>query len=178
MAAIVLCCVHRVPEEESVRQIFGRLAEARAQGPEQNDDDDSTSFHAGDYVSFVHSHASRPRERCRSHGYLRLGLWDGAPDCGRGCYHLAHMQDLIAKTIMAALPDASVRVESPDGTHWGAIVISPSFVGLMRVKQHQMVLNALKEEFDSERLHALQLQTFTPEAWEAAQSARSPLSTV
>ena len=48
----------------------------------------------------------------------------------------------------------------------------------MRVKQHQMVLNALKEEFDSERLHALQLQTFTPDKWAAAQAERSPLSTV
>ena len=88
------------------------------------------------------------------------------------------MKDLIAKTIMSALPDASVRVESPDGTHWSAIVVSPSFEGLMLVKQHQMVLNALKSEFDSERLHALQLQTFTPQKWEAAQERRSPLSVV
>ena len=88
------------------------------------------------------------------------------------------MKDLIASTIMAAMPDASVRVESPDGTHWSAIVISPSFEGLMLVKQHQMVLNALKSEFDSERLHALQLKTYTPQKWEAAQSQRSSLSVV
>ena len=88
------------------------------------------------------------------------------------------MKDLIANTIMAALPDASVRVESPDGTHWTAVVISSSFEGLMLVKQHQMVLNALKAEFDSERLHALHLQTFTPKKWEAARAERSPLSVV
>ena len=88
------------------------------------------------------------------------------------------MKDLIANTIMSALPDASVKVESADGTHWTAIVISSSFEGLMLVKQHQIVLNALKSEFDSERLHALQLQTFTPQKWEAAQADQSPLSVV
>ena len=88
------------------------------------------------------------------------------------------MKDLITSAILSAIPDASVLVESPDGTHWSAIVVSPSFEDMTRVRRHQTVLNALREEFDSERLHALQLQTFTPEKWEAAQQQRSGLSVV
>ena len=87
------------------------------------------------------------------------------------------MQEAITSTIQRAIPDAEVRVESPDGTHYAAVVVSPSFEGLHLVKQHQMVLNALKAEFDSERLHALQLRTFTPTKW-AAEQQQSPLSVV
>ena len=39
---------------------------------------------------------------------------------------------------------------------------SPSFRGLSLVKQHQMVMRALQAEFDTERLHALELRTVTP----------------
>ena len=88
------------------------------------------------------------------------------------------MKEQIRETILKAIPDASVRVESPDGEHFGAIVVSASFEGMLLVRQHQMVMNALKEEFDSERLHALQLQTYTPEKWEAAQQPKSGLSVV
>ena len=48
----------------------------------------------------------------------------------------------------------------------------------MLVKQHQMVLGALKAEFDSERLHALQLKTLTPAEWRAMQEERPSLSVV
>lgn len=87
------------------------------------------------------------------------------------------MQEQIESTIKKALPDAIVHVESPDGTHYGAVVISPAFEELSLVQQHQLVLNALRTEFDSERLHALQLKTFTPDKWETMQK-QGPLSVV
>ena len=88
------------------------------------------------------------------------------------------MNEQIVATIKAAIPDAEVHSQSDDGTHFTAIVVSPSFEGLMLVKQHQMVLGALKADFDSERLHALQLKTLTPAEWQAMQEERPSLSVV
>ena len=83
---------------------------------------------------------------------------------------LSPMQQQIVDTLQQAIPDAEVRLESPDGVHYTAIVVSEAFVNLPLVRQHQMVMNALKSEFDSDRLHALQLKTMTPEKWAQAQS--------
>ena len=43
--------------------------------------------------------------------------------------------------------------------------INVSFENLNLVKQHQAVMNALKEDMKS-LVHALQLKTFTPQSWE------------
>ena len=72
------------------------------------------------------------------------------------------IKETIEGVIRRAIPDATVRVETPDGTHWSAVVSSPSFAGMSLVRQHQMVMGALRAEFDTERLHALELKTVTP----------------
>lgn len=82
---------------------------------------------------------------------------------------ISPMQQQIIDTLTAAIPDARVRLESPDGVHYTAIVVSAEFENLPLVRQHQRVMNALKAEFDSERLHALQLKTMTPDKWAAVQ---------
>lgn len=89
----------------------------------------------------------------------------------------------IEEAIRRAIPDAEVHVDSPDGTHWTAVVVSASFAGISLVRQHQLVMGALRSEFDSERLHALQLRTTTPDRWRAELDERgrrekSPLSIV
>lgn len=71
----------------------------------------------------------------------------------------------IKETIQAALPDATIYVADPDGEHFEAIVISPTFEGMMLVKQHQLVMKALKEKFAT-TVHSLALKTYTPEKWE------------
>ena len=78
--------------------------------------------------------------------------------------------------IEEALPGAIIYVVDPhqDGEHFEALVISDTFVGLPLVKQHQVVMNALKDEF-KERVHALALKTFTPEKWES-EKHRFPLA--
>ena len=62
--------------------------------------------------------------------------------------------------IREALPDAKVEVRdlADDGDHYAATVVSPSFAGKSRVKQHQLVYGALKGRMGGE-LHALKLQT-------------------
>ena len=75
----------------------------------------------------------------------------------------------IKEAILSVLPDADVQVHDPDGEHFQALVISPRFVGMPLVRQHQLVMNALKEQF-KEKVHAVSLKTFTPEKWAAYSS--------
>lgn len=70
----------------------------------------------------------------------------------------------IEALIRAALPDASVTIRdlAGDGDHYAAQVISASFAGLSRVRQHQLVYAALGGRMGGE-LHALQLETGVPQ---------------
>jgi stress-induced morphogen len=70
----------------------------------------------------------------------------------------------IEAMIREALPDAQVTIEdlAGDGDHYAASVVSESFRGMSRVKQHQIVYAALGGRMGGE-LHALALQTSVPE---------------
>lgn len=70
----------------------------------------------------------------------------------------------IEKMIQDAIPDADITIRdlAGDGDHYAAEVVSASFAGLSRVKQHQMVYAALKGNMGGV-LHALALQTSAPE---------------
>ena len=59
--------------------------------------------------------------------------------------------------------DARVTVEdlAGDGDHYAANVVSETFRGIPRVKQHQIVYAALRGRMGGE-LHALALQTSAP----------------
>ena len=72
-------------------------------------------------------------------------------------------QDIEAM-IRAAIPDAVVEIVdlAGDGDHYDARVVSESFRGLPRVKQHQLVYKALGGRMGGE-LHALQLETAAPQ---------------
>tara|TARA_E500000178_G_C16984243_1_gene737369 strand:+ start:937 stop:1197 length:261 start_codon:yes stop_codon:yes gene_type:complete len=78
------------------------------------------------------------------------------------------MLEQIKETILEALPDATVYVADPnnDGQHFEALVVSPTFEGLSLVKQHQVVMNAMKEKFET-TVHAMALKTFAPSKWES-----------
>lgn len=70
----------------------------------------------------------------------------------------------IEALIRSAMPDAKVAIEdlAGDGDHYAATVVSESFRGLSRVKQHQLVYAALQGRMGGV-LHALALQTSAPE---------------
>ena len=72
--------------------------------------------------------------------------------------------DQVKAAITQAMPDASVEVEdhTGGGDHLQVTVISSAFSGLTRVRQHQLVYGALRQELASEAIHALALQTSTP----------------
>ena len=69
----------------------------------------------------------------------------------------------IEAMIRAAIPDADVSIRdlAGDGDHYAARVVSRSFAGLSRVRQHQAVYAALGGRVGGE-LHALQLETAVP----------------
>lgn len=70
----------------------------------------------------------------------------------------------IEQLIKEAIPDAEVQISDlrGDGDHYAALVRAAAFKGMSRVKQHQMVYDALQGRMGNE-LHALALQTAVPE---------------
>jgi len=66
----------------------------------------------------------------------------------------------IEKMIVGAIPDARVEITdlAGDGDHYAARVVSASFAGMPRVRQHQAVYAALDGRMGGV-LHALQLTT-------------------
>jgi stress-induced morphogen len=73
---------------------------------------------------------------------------------------MAMSQTEIERMIREAFPNARVEVKdlAGDGNHYSASVVSSAFRGKSRVKQHQMVYEALKGRMGGE-LHALALTT-------------------
>lgn len=64
--------------------------------------------------------------------------------------------------------DAAIAHVQTDGHHYEAVVVSPAFGGVNRVKRHKMVYATLREEL-KEAVHALALKTFTPEEWDSVE---------
>lgn len=77
---------------------------------------------------------------------------------------MAMAAEEIEALIRQAIPDALVEITdlAGDGDHYSARVISESFRGIPRIKQHQRVYEALGGRMGGE-LHALQLSTAVPE---------------
>lgn len=70
----------------------------------------------------------------------------------------------IEQAIKSALPDARVSIDdlAGDGDHYRATVVSQAFAGMPRVRQHQLVYEALGGRMGG-TLHALALTTKTPD---------------
>lgn len=80
---------------------------------------------------------------------------------------MAMAADEIERLIREGIPDAQVEITdlAGDGDHYSARVVSESFRGLPRVRQHQRVYEALGGRMGG-ALHALQLSTAAPEPGE------------
>lgn len=70
----------------------------------------------------------------------------------------------VEEMIKAGLPDASVDVQdlTGGGDHYQVAVVSNAFEGLSLVKRHQLVYQAVNTAMASEAIHALSLETKTP----------------
>ncbi len=65
--------------------------------------------------------------------------------------------------IRAGLPCERLRVTG-DGHHFKAVIVSAEFRGKLPVARHQRVYQALGERMKAD-IHALFMQTLTPEEW-------------
>jgi stress-induced morphogen len=73
----------------------------------------------------------------------------------------------IERLLRGAFPDAEVlQIEDLTGTkdHYQVTIVSGNFQGMTRVAQHQAVYQALGDHMKGP-IHALALNTFTPEAY-------------
>jgi len=74
--------------------------------------------------------------------------------------------DSIKQGIEAGLACEQVEVIG-DGQHFQAVIVSREFAGKSRVQRHQLVYAALGERM-REEIHALSMQTLTPEEAQSA----------
>ncbi|MFP4132391.1 MAG: BolA family protein [Thiohalospira sp.] len=77
----------------------------------------------------------------------------------------------IKERIEATVPESEAEVTG-DGSHFEAVVVSPAFEGVSRVKRQQMVYKAVNDAITSGELHALTIQAHTPDEWERARKLR------
>ena len=71
----------------------------------------------------------------------------------------------IERSIRDGLPVTHLEVKG-DGAHFEAVVVSPQFAGLQRVRRHQLVYQALGDRM-REEIHALSMKTYSPDEWAA-----------
>lgn len=69
----------------------------------------------------------------------------------------------IQALISQGIPGAQVEVRGDDGAHFEATVITADFAGLSAVKRQQMVYATLGDRITSGVIHALGLNTRTPD---------------
>lgn len=70
----------------------------------------------------------------------------------------------IQATITAGIACDHCQV-SGDGHHFEAVIVSPAFEGLNRIRRHQLVYGALGDRM-REEIHALSMKTITPAEWQ------------
>lgn len=68
------------------------------------------------------------------------------------------LPNVIKEMIEAAIPESQVETNGEE-CNFSVIVTSPAFAGLPLIKQHRMVKDVFKTQFDSGELHALSIKT-------------------
>ena len=74
----------------------------------------------------------------------------------------------LERLLQAELPGAEqvwVNDLTGNGDHFQVRVVSEAFAGLPMAARHEQVFGALKALLQTARVHALALETFTPEQW-------------
>jgi stress-induced morphogen len=72
----------------------------------------------------------------------------------------------LKQVLLRAFPDADVEITDLTGTqdHYQARVVTAAFAGKSKIEQHRMVYAAVGDAMRGP-VHALALETYTPEAW-------------
>ncbi len=77
--------------------------------------------------------------------------------------------DQVQALLAAGLPGAQIEV-SGDGRHFAAFIVSADFAGKSLVQRHRQVMATVRDEIDSDALHALSITAKAPD--EVADSVR------
>jgi BolA protein len=92
---------------------------------------------------------------------------------GRGERIERRVHDRFAPTHLEVRDDSGQHaVPKGSESHWALLIVSGAFEGLSRVARHRAVYGALSDELTS-GVHALKLETFTPDEWAAKGSAEA-----
>ncbi len=76
----------------------------------------------------------------------------------------------ITQLIEAGFDGATVKVESDDNTHFGALVVAVEFDGKRPLARHQLVYKCLGTLVGNE-IHALSITALTPDEWQQKSGA-------
>lgn len=71
----------------------------------------------------------------------------------------------VEQLIRAGLQDIEELRVTGDGSHFHAVIVTRAFEGQSPVKRQQMVYATVSEQIASGELHALAMDTYTPEQW-------------
>jgi acid stress-induced BolA-like protein IbaG/YrbA len=71
---------------------------------------------------------------------------------------------IIKQLIESGLPGADIKVESEDGIHFRAFIVSELFSDKNMLQQHRMVHEILGDKIGKD-IHALSLKTLTPKEY-------------
>lgn len=64
------------------------------------------------------------------------------------------------------LPDARVIVQSDDGKHFDAIIVTDAFINKKPVERQKIVYALIGGHITSGAIHAINLKTFTQQEWQ------------
>lgn len=77
------------------------------------------------------------------------------------------MQNKDIQTMLSdSLPGAKVMVQSPDGVHFEAVIISDVFQNKRAVERQKIIYAILGPYISNGAIHALSLKTFTMQEWQ------------
>ncbi|NVJ49292.1 MAG: BolA/IbaG family iron-sulfur metabolism protein [Gammaproteobacteria bacterium] len=77
--------------------------------------------------------------------------------------------DKIKELLSAAFADADIAADG-DGSHFKVRIVADVFQDMRPVKKQQMVYQVLNEEIKSGAIHALSIETYTPDEWSKARA--------
>lgn len=68
----------------------------------------------------------------------------------------------LKKTIAECIECERLDVQSQDGIHWSATIVSVAFEGKSSLARHRMVYAALGDKIDKNEVHALSMKCLAP----------------
>jgi BolA family transcriptional regulator, general stress-responsive regulator len=91
---------------------------------------------------------------------------------------MTSITDLVAERLNAALPVTHLAITDTTwqhsghsgnngGAHLSIVIVSPRFEGLGVLDRHRLIQSTLSQEMASNLIHAMELKTLTPDAWQS-----------